>query len=548
VTRLREWQQRAIDTFYGRNATDFTVSATPGSGKTRLALTLAKRQIEEGAANWVVVVVPTDALREQWQQVAGSQFNLSLKAVSQAADYGKAGYVGCVVTYAQLARGAGADLLRRVVASHRTFAVLDEIHHAGENRSWGDGLTYALDHAVTRLALTGTPWRKDKDAPIPFVSYDRNGQVHVDAEYEYGTAVADGVCRGVIFDAYEGEARWVDCGKISTANLGDDLADGDIAAALDTVLHPDHEWIPGLLAEAVSALNEIREDVPDAAGLVVADSQWHARSYADLLTRITGVRPVLAVSDDPGAKDSIERFRDSSDRWLVAVKMVSEGVDIPRLAVGVYGSKIKTPLFFRQVVGRFVRSRPGEELTARLFIPAVPPLMVHAKEIENELRHQLDLETERDEKARAEALNEQRTFELREPLSASSAIFDQSIFGGEVATQLELDQAREECRRCGIPTRYATEMARSIRERGGVGLAFEVKVTPPAPAEPRFRRERVLRAEVDRLTKAYARRSGVEPREVNVDLLRGGFPRRADASVEELEDMRDFLVKKLGDL
>jgi superfamily II DNA or RNA helicase len=82
--------------------------------------------------------------------------------------------------------------------------------------------------------------------------------------------------------------------------------------------------------------------------------------------------------------------------------MISEGVDIPRLAVGVYASKTQTPLFFRQVVGRFVRVRDDEELNARLMIPAVPELMRHAREIEEELRHQLELAAEQEEKARAE--------------------------------------------------------------------------------------------------------------------------------------------------
>ena len=66
---------------------------------------------------------------------------------------------------------------------------------------------------------------------------------------------------------------------------------------------------------------------------------------------------------------------------MVAVRMVSEGVDVPRLAVGVYATSASTPLYFAQAIGRFVRARrPGE--TASVFLPSVPPLLRLAGELE----------------------------------------------------------------------------------------------------------------------------------------------------------------------
>src|SRR5690625_7333865 len=66
---------------------------------------------------------------------------------------------------------------------------------------------------------------------------------------------------------------------------------------------------------------------------------------------------------------------------MVAVRMVSEGVDVPRLAVGVYATSASTPLFFAQAIGRFVRSRmPGE--TASVFLPSVPRLLGLAENME----------------------------------------------------------------------------------------------------------------------------------------------------------------------
>jgi superfamily II DNA or RNA helicase len=522
------------------------VAATPGAGKTWFSLALAKLLIDEGTAQRIVVVVPTDALRQQWADVA-EQVGVSLMPVSCPDDYEKDGYHGCVVTYAQAARGVGAQLLRRITR-RPTIAILDEIHHAGESRAWGDGLTDALEHAVHRIALTGTPWRKDSTSPIPFVTYDPNGKVRVDYAYEYGTAVSDGVCRRIEFHAYDGEAKWADCGKISSSALGNNLAEIDVSAVLDTVLQPNQPWMPALLAQADKALDELRTEVPDAGGLVVAHEMYHARAYAEILRHVTGQEPTIVLSDDPDAKAHIERFRDSTSKWLVAVRMVSEGVDIKRLAVGVYATKIRTPLFFRQVVGRFVRVRKNEEFNARLYIPAVPALMDHAREIEEELRHQLAVEFERERKAREDAGYGQGTFDFeRQPLSATEATFDRAILNGDEVTPEEVDRAVAWCRSNGIPATYATNVARGHRSMEQNGVEVISPEAVPVVAIPRHRRERMLRGEVDTLVGKVAYRMGMPKKDFNYWLRKEGFPPRAKATIEDLEHMEAFLVKKLGE-
>jgi superfamily II DNA or RNA helicase len=543
----REWQTHARDLFLSQPKRDFMVAATPGAGKTWFSLALAKLLIEEGTVQRIVVVVPTDALRQQWADVA-EQVGVSLMPVSCPDDYEKDGYHGCVVTYAQAARGVGAQLLRRVTR-RPTIAILDEIHHAGESRSWGDGLTDALEHAVHRIALTGTPWRKDSTSPIPFVTYDTNGKVKVDYAYEYGTAVSDGVCRRIEFHAYDGEAKWVDCGKISSSALGNNLAEIDVSAVLDTVLQPNQPWMPALLAQADKALDELRTEIPDAGGLVVAHEMYHARAYAEILKHVTGQEPTIVLSDDPDAKDHIEQFRDSSSKWLVAVRMVSEGVDIKRLAVGVYATKIRTPLFFRQVVGRFVRVRKNEEFNARLYIPAVPALMDHAREIEEELRHQLAVEFERERKGREDAGYGQGAFDFeRQPLSATEATFDRAILNGDEVTPEEVDRAVAWCRSNGIPATYATNVARGHRSMEQNGVEVISPEAVPVVAIPRHRRERMLRGEVNALAGKVAYRMKMPKKDFNYLLRKEGFPPRAKATIEELERMETFLAKRLGEL
>lgn len=540
VTELRQWQRRATDKFYQLNARDFLVSATPGAGKTRFALSLANRLLDERTVDRIVVVVPTDALRQQWADAAGAA-GISLMPVSEPEDYEKAGYQGCVVTYAQIGRGAGADLLRKTTVTP-TMAILDEIHHAGEERAWGDGLTAAVEKAIVRLALTGTPWRRDNTSPIPFVRYDDNGAVQVDYGYEYGEAVADGVCRRIEFHAYDGEAKWIDCGERISKKLGAGLDSEDVGAALDAVYNPNHSWMPVLLRQAVEALNELREEVPDAAGLVIAERKWAAQAYARLLAEMTGREPVVVVSDDPDAKSAIDRFRTSKDQWIVAVRMVSEGVDIPRLGVGVYASKIRTPLFFRQVVGRFVRTRPNEAFNARLFIPAVPVFMDHARDIEQELRHQLELMKAREKQAaEGGAGDRQGAFNLREPFAASEPIFDRAILGGKETSPDELEKAQAECQKLGIPAQYALNLLPLLNRPAEAAGAQREEIV-----EPRHRRERLLRLEIDALVSKVSYRLGTDKKQVNYDLIKAGHPPRKAASLEQLERIQDELARWIG--
>ena len=456
---LRDWQQDAKEKFLASGKQDFLVSATPGAGKTRFALDLARDLVSAGQVERVVVVVPSDTLRKQWADL-GDDYGLPLVPVDEAADYDKRGYRGCVVTYQQIQYGA-LNLKRATRVP--TLAIIDEIHHAGESRSWGDALKTALEKATYRLALTGTPWRRDKRFPIPFVTYGSDGKVEVDKAYEYGEAVADGVCRSIEFHAYDGNANWKDP-ALREPLVSCDLTQvgkEDTGIALDTVFAPHSPWILTLLAKGAKALDEHRGEVPDGGGLVIADNQDLARHYATELERITGEKPALAISDDPNSKAVINSFRDSSQRWIVAVRMVSEGVDIPRLAVGIYATKARTPLLFRQIVGRFVRTRTDADPNSLLFIPAVAEFVALAREIEEELRHKLEEETDREG-----GEGGQQPFEFREALTASEATLDRAIFKGDDLRPDELAAAEAECRRFGIPPSAATGVARMLRERG----------------------------------------------------------------------------------
>ena len=370
---LRAWQKEAYREYFAQPRRDFLVVATPGAGKTAYALTIAAELLARREIAAVTVVTPTEHLKHQWAQAA-HRVGIALDpAYRNAQGRASADFTGVAVTYAQVA--AHPALHQQRTLNRRTLVVFDEIHHAGDALSWGDAVRVAFEPARRRLALTGTPFRSDTN-PIPFVTYlqepDGNRRSRADYVYGYGPALADGVVRPVIFLAYSGEMRWrTRAGDELAGTLGAPMIGEHLSQAWRTALNPDGEWIARVLETADRRLTEIRRDVPDAGGMVIATDHADARAYAGLLRRITGARPAVVLSDDPAASRKIAAFGGSADRWLVAVRMVSEGVDIPRLAVGVYATSVGTALFFAQAVGRFVRARRRGE-TASVFLPSIP--------------------------------------------------------------------------------------------------------------------------------------------------------------------------------
>lgn len=326
---LRGWQRRALVRYLAAKPRDFLAVATPGSGKTRFALRIATELLADGTVDKITVVVPTEHLKVQWAQSATS-FGLSLDPrFSNSDSQTSSEYHGVVVTYAQVASHPTRHRVR--TENHRTLVIFDEIHHAGDAKSWGEAVREAFDDATRRLSLTGTPFRSD-DSPIPFINYEPDGagyqRSQADHTYGYSEALADGVVRPVVFMAYSGEARWRDsAGEEHAARLGEPLSAEQTARAWRTTLDPNGEWIPAVLRAAHARLLQKRKGgMTDAGAMIIATDQKAARAYAKLLTQITGSEPTVVLSDDPKSSDRIAQFSASTSEWMVAVRMVSEGL------------------------------------------------------------------------------------------------------------------------------------------------------------------------------------------------------------------------------
>lgn len=569
---LRAWQTAAMKQYLTEAPKDFLTVATPGAGKTTFALSVASELLARRVIDRITIVAPTEHLKVQWAEAA-AKVGIPIDPTF-AAGKGRTSkdFVGVAVTYAGVAVNPLAMRIR--TERFRTLVILDEIHHAGDAMSWGEGVLEAFQPASRRLALTGTPFRSDIN-PIPFVRYapGDDGIPRSVADYTYGYqhALSDHVVRPVLFLAYSGEMQWrTSAGDEIAARLGEPLTKDMTAHALRTALDPRGSWMPSVLAAADSRLSEVRRHVPDAGGLVIATDQESARAYAKLLRTITGEAATIVLSDEKTSSKKITAFAADDSRWMVAVRMVSEGVDVPRLAVGVYATTTSTPLFFAQAVGRFVRARKRGEV-ASVFLPSVPKLLEHASELEAQRDHVLGKKvTDEDDIFAAEdalvaQANATESASGEEMLSfealGSAAVFDRVLYdGGEFGHAGEVQVgSEEEMDFLGIPGLLDADQVRDLlhtrqseRARKQKAAAEESGRRPSTDSVEQLTAHEqlaVLRRELNGLVAAWNHRTG-QPHGVTHAALRRdcGGPPAAVATSEQLreriERIREWAVRR----
>jgi superfamily II DNA or RNA helicase len=531
--RMRPWQADALARFEGSAATNFLAVATPGAGKTTFALAVALRAMLAGKVQRMVVVVPTQHLKLQWAHAA-DRLRIHLDP-EWSAGYGSlpSDVHGVVVTYQQVAANPAA--LRPLVRG--ALVVLDEIHHAGESRSWGDAVRHAFEHAARRLCLSGTPFRSDQNI-IPFVRYEGD-LAHAEFEYGYGDALADGgVVRPVYFPRINGHMEWTAPDGVDHDGTFDDPLTRDLAnQRLRTALDAEGEWLPTVLARAHAQLQHLRRRDPATGGLIIAVDQDHARGIAQILRERLGVVATVATSDDPAASRKIGAFATSTLPWIVAVRMVSEGVDIPRLRVGVFATNTTTELFFRQAVGRLLRfdARHAKQ-TAYMFIPDDVRLRAFAANIAEQRRHCL----------RKPDAREDNPFAARPPDQPRNddATAQLSLFSAISAVPLDeqgrpLDQVPGEIP--DLVTAPADERLRADRPAPLVLVPVSPPLPDPAPPTPvgpysALARRRELRELNSALARDLVFATGKSHPEVNAELnRRSGIRRISEATVKQLE-------------
>jgi superfamily II DNA or RNA helicase len=406
---------------------------------------------------------------------------------------------GAALTYQQVL--ADPERYRRSLG--RGWAVLDECHHAGEGKSWADALMHAFGDAGHRLSLSGTAFRSDA-CRIPFIRYGDDGVSVADYRYAYGDALRDGVVRPIFVVSFGGQASWYKGGMTRTAAFDQVVSREDSAARLRTALDPAGGWMRNALERAHQRLMDMRRSGhPDAGGLVVCMDQAHARRVADCLRSISGFPPAVALSDDPDASAVIARYRDGWDPWIVAVRQVSEGTDIPRLRVGVWATNASTELFFRQVVGRLVRMIDGlPDQDAFLYLPSDVLLLRHARALAEERAHHLpEAAADEDELAREQPPGgAESDFQ---PLGSTGSE-SEVVFGSRVLGPAELERARVVAEECGLQLGDPVAFAFALREAAGPGSDSSI---------PLEARRRALRSLLSRRVREYCARTGASHRD-----------------------------------
>jgi len=555
--RLRAWQRAALAAYHSAAGSDFLVTATPGAGKTTFALAAAQTLIARRVVDRVIVVCPTDHLRTQWAD-AGARLGMDLDpTLSNAVGPVRSGARGYVTTYAQV---AGAPRLHRArVEARRSLVILDEIHHAGDGMSWGDAVADAFDPARRRLALTGTPFRTRPDERIPFVRYDADGEggftSAADFTYGYAEALADRVVRPVVFAAYSGVSRWRNsAGEVIAEALSEAATKRSEAAAWKTALSPTGRWVPHVIAAMDERITHLREHgMPDAAGLVLASDQDDARAYAAIVQRVTGHEPALILSDDPTANERIKTFTSSRERIAVCVRMISEGVDLPRAACLAWLTSYRTPLFFAQAVGRVVRAR-GRHESATVFLPAVRPLLTLAAEMEEERNHVIPPPASGSDLADSLDIEvpESETTGLGYEALESEAEFAHVLHGGRAVLAADDDRelTEDDSDFLGLPGLLSPEQTAAILARRDRELRRRAHAAANVGDEPEpqelagYQQIAQLRRQLSAMVATHAIASGRPHASIHAELRRRtGGPPTPMATVEQLHDRIAALQK-----
>jgi len=528
------WQLSVQADYLGKLQKDYLLVAVPGAGKTFWTMHTARELIRVGRIGHIAIVAPTTHVKGQWARTA-HELGLDLEADYRNSDGAwPRDADGIVMTYSQMHQQRA--LHRKNISRRPALVVLDEVHHLQETAGWGESAQEAFDMAAYRVHLSGTPW--NKDGFIPWINYAADGKAIADASYSYQDSLTDGVNCDVFFPKLGGQSEWEFDGQIFRHTFDDDLPERDRARRLATILAvPESDFIAKTFAQADGELTRIRQMPRQdrAGGLIIARDVDHADAIADLIGGISGQhRPVVVTADKPGAAHDLRAFTSSTDRWLVSVRMVSEGVDIPRLRVLIYATNYTTRLFFRQAVGRVIR---GPEPPAVVFLPADPRLLEYAAEIRLERVEALRQAQDR--------LDESESLEPP-PASTFRPVKGETFAAGVLhadddVSQAEVDQAGDEIRAEGgqpnveLSTLIA-KILRRQRQRSGYADVPSEPTPSPAPDSPmKSERKEALRSAQSKMINAYCYRTGADYAATNAELNKAiGVRKVRDCDEEQL--------------
>lgn len=365
---LRAWQNECIETAikkYLDGQSHFMCLATPGAGKTTAASCIADRLFGLGVIDFVICFSPSVTVAHDFQAELEAQTGLPCD--------GHIGARGKCLTYHAMLTASPRfwDILRK----YRVFVIFDEIHHCSGSEfsnanTWGELIIRRIQGvAKYTLALSGTPWRSDK-IPIALARYCQvRGEIHCDYVYGLKEAIRDGVCKVPAITLIDNNKITYNLAgtKSTHSSISDLLKNTDLrySSVIDS-----EGFITYCLTIANKKLDEARRISSTAGGLIVTASISHAYKVQVLLRKMTGKNYPVVTCHIDNSHNIIKEFRDGTDKWIISVGMISEGTNIPRLGVCCHLSRIRTEMYFRQVLGRILRINDGFQKHGYFFVPA----------------------------------------------------------------------------------------------------------------------------------------------------------------------------------
>lgn len=377
--RLRSWQAdfvaKAMEV-YKKGQRNFFLMAAPGSGKSVACAEIAARMHEAEMIDLILCLSPSSEVRDGINRTCNQRMPTLF--------HDGLGSIGESMTYQKLLTLKNEYL--EPAKRKRVLVICDEIHHCsggGDSvpNAWGNKiLNLIFELADYTLLMSGTPWRTDS-LPIALADYCQNNELIIDYQYSLSQAVADGVCRQPVITLIDNDSCNVN--EIKFNSIQEALSKTDL---MYQQILENERALHFILKLSVNKLLSLRLLTPDAAGLVVAHSVEHARKIKTILETLFNQTADVVTYREKKPHALINKFRQGKSHWIVSVGMISEGTDIPRLHVCCHLTTVRTELYFRQILGRVLRVRLGDNWTEGfLFTFAEAQLKIFANRIQEEL-------------------------------------------------------------------------------------------------------------------------------------------------------------------
>jgi type I restriction enzyme R subunit len=355
---------RVAERFNQRHRRSLVVQAT-GTGKTRVAISLAKLLIDARWAKRVLFLCDRKELRKQAKQAFNDFVSEPIYVIGQANDIGKMDariyigiYQGLINDYESFDVGF-FDLI-----------IADESHRSIYNL-YGDIFKY---FDALQIGLTATPVEMVSRSTCQLFGCDYKLPT---ANYPLEQAIADHNL--VPFRVVAHTTKFLREG-IKAAHLSDE----QIAQLEDQGIDPnDLDFDAKDIDDAVTnkdtnrviLRNLMENGIRDTDGqlpgktIVFARNIYHARILAELFDEMypqfAGKFCRVIHSKEPRAEELIDQFKVSNGELHIAVSvdMLDTGIDVPEVVNLVFAKPVKSKVKFWQMIGR------GTRLCKNLFGP-----------------------------------------------------------------------------------------------------------------------------------------------------------------------------------